>query len=125
MKVIEGLYYTKDHEWLKAEGNIGYVGITDFAQHALGDIAFVELPDAGSDFGAEEVFGVVESVKTASDLYIPIACTVIEKNSAVEDTPECINEDPYENWLVKIEIKDVDALKALLDAGTYAELTKE
>jgi glycine cleavage system H protein len=125
MKVIDGLYYTKDHEWLKADGGVAQVGITEFAQDKLGDIAYIELPDAGSSFSAGDIFGVIESVKTAADLFMPVAGTVIEKNSAVEDAPEAIEADAFGSWLVKIEIDDATELENLLDATAYAELTKE
>jgi glycine cleavage system H protein len=125
MKIIDGLYYSRDHEWLKVEGNIGYIGITDFAQDALGDIAYLELPQAGDGFSAGDVFGVVESVKMASDLLMPVSGTVLEKNEGLEEAPEGINEDPYANWLLRIEMKDAEEVAALLDAAGYTKLIEE
>jgi glycine cleavage system H protein len=125
MKVIEGLYYTNDHEWLKAEGGVALIGITEYAQDKLGDIAYLELPDAGSAFSAGDVFGVIESVKMAADLFMPVGGTVIEKNSSVEDAPESIANDAFGSWLIKIEIGDPAELETLLDAAAYTELTKE
>jgi glycine cleavage system H protein len=125
MKIIEGLYYTEDHEWLKVEGSAGYVGITDFAQSKLGGIVYVELPEAGESFGKGEVFGVIESVKVAADLMLPVSGAVLEKNDAVEETPESVNEDAYAAWLVKIEISDPSEVGGLMDAAAYTEITKE
>lgn len=118
--------YTKDHEWLKADGDTATVGITDHAQSSLGDITFVELPEVGSTFQAGETFGVVESVKAASDLYMPINAEVLEINSPIEDTPELINQDPYkEAWLIKIKIKEPQQLEELLNASQYSEFALE
>jgi glycine cleavage system H protein len=125
MKVIEGLYYTEDHEWLKVEGDTAFVGVTDFAQHKLGGIVYVELPEAGESFAKGEVFGVVESVKVAADLMLPVSGAVIEKNDAVEEAPESVNDDAYAAWLVKIKLSDPSETEGLMDAATYAELTKE
>ncbi|MDR3225376.1 MAG: glycine cleavage system protein GcvH [Clostridiales Family XIII bacterium] len=124
MKVIQGLYYTKEHEWLKVDGNKGTVGITDFAVNALGDIAYLELPEAGDRFAAEEVFGVVESVKAASDLNIPVTGVVTAVNTAVVDDPALVNADAYESWLIEIEIEDAAELSGLMDAAAY-EATEE
>lgn len=124
-KVIEGLYYTNDHEWIKVDDSVGLVGITDFAQDRLGDIAYVELPDEGAEFAAGETFGVIESVKVASDLLMPVAGKIIEKNTTVEDAPEGINNEPYECWFIKIEISDSNEISSLLSADAYTELTKE
>ncbi|MDR2611231.1 MAG: glycine cleavage system protein GcvH [Clostridiales Family XIII bacterium] len=125
MNVKEGLYYTKDHEWLKTEGDSAYVGITDFAQNSLGGIVYVELPEEGQRFGKGEVFGVVESVKAASELMLPVSGVVTMKNEAVEDAPETVNDDAYGAWLVKIEMTDPSETEGLLDAAAYTELTKE
>jgi glycine cleavage system H protein len=125
MKVVEGLYYTEDHEWLKVSEGEAYVGITDFAQSKLGGIVYVELPEAGGSFGRGEVFGVVESVKVAADLLLPVAGVVLERNDAVEETPESINDDAYAAWLVKIEMSDPSEIEDLMDAAAYTELTKE
>lgn len=121
MKVLKGLYYSKDHEWVKVSGNRAYIGITDYAQHALGSIVFVELPEVESELAEGENFGVVESVKAASDLLTPIDCTVIEINEAVIDDPALVNEDAFENWMLKVEIKDKTQLESLLTAEDYEE----
>jgi glycine cleavage system H protein len=125
VKVIEGLYYTKDHEWLKVEGAVALVGITEFAQDKLGDIAYVELPDVGKTFSAGDIFGVIESVKTAADLFMPVAGTITEKNVAAEDAPESIADDAFDSWLIKFEMNDPSELESLLDATAYTELIKE
>jgi glycine cleavage system H protein len=125
MKVIEGLYYTEDHEWLKVEGNTGLVGITDHAQDLLGDIVYVELPEVGAGFEAGEAFGSIESVKVASDLMLPVAGTVTEKNEAAESGPEAINSDPYGTWLVKITISAPSQTAALMGAEAYAQFSEE
>ena len=122
MKVLSDLLYTKDHDWVKVEGNKAYIGITDFAQHALGDIVFVELPELDADFSEGETFGVVESVKAASDLLIPIDGTVVEINEAVVDDPALVNADAFENWLICVEIKNEAQIDDLLSAATYEEL---
>ena len=121
-----GLKYTKEHEWIKVEGKIGTVGITHFAQDQLGDVVFVELPEVGRTLKQNEQFGVVESVKTVSDLYIPVSGKVVEVNKALDGSPELINQDPYgEGWILKIEIADPAELDNLLDAAAYEEFTKE
>lgn len=114
------LLYTKSHEWVRIEGNEATVGITDHAQEALNDIVFVELPKVGDEFDQEEEFGVVESVKSVSDLYLPIAGTIIAVNMSLENKPETLNQDPYgEGWLVKIKIIDADEAKELMSADDY------
>ncbi len=120
-KIVEGLKYTEDHEWISIEGNIATIGITDFAQSSLGDIVFVELPDAGEELEATNSFGVVESIKSVSDLYTPLSGKIIEKNSTVEDGPESLNEDAYGAWLVKIEMTDTSQVDSLLDSKAYSE----
>jgi glycine cleavage system H protein len=125
MSVVEGLYYTEDHEWMMKEGDVAKVGVTDFAQHKLGDIVYVELPEPGKSFGKGEVFGVVESVKVASDLMLPVSGVILEKNEAVENAPESVNDDAYAAWLVKIEMKDPSEASGLMDAAAYKEITKE
>ena len=122
MKVEKGLLYTKDHEWVKVDGNKAYVGITDYAQDSLGDIVYVELPEVGEQIGKDEVFGVVESVKAASDLYLPVSGTILEVNESVLDDPALINEDAYENWMILIEMDDPDELDELLSASEYEEI---
>jgi len=123
MNVPEELKYTKDHEWIKVDGNIATVGVTDFAQSELGDIVYVEVGTEGETVGKEEVFGSVEAVKTVSDLFMPVAGKVIEFNTTLEDTPEILNKDPYgDGWIIKVEIGDASQLNDLLDAKAYNEL---
>lgn len=125
MKVIEGLYYTKNHEWIRVEGTEGYVGITDYAQHALGDIVYVELPDVGASMAQDETFGSVESVKAASDIYLPVSGTVTKVNDAVVDDPALINQDAFENWMICIDIADAGELENLMSAAAYEEFCSE
>ena len=122
MKILKEALYTKDHEWIKADGNKAYVGITDFAQDSLGDIVFVDLREVGSEFEKGEVFGAVESVKAASDLYIPVSGKVLEVNEELADNPEYINQDSYKNWIISVELSDNSQLKELLDAENYEKL---
>ena len=121
-KVIEGIKYADSHEWVKVEGNIGFIGISDYAQHSLGDIVYVDLPSEGDEISKGEEFGAVESVKAASDLYSPVSGTIIEINSALEDQPELINQDAYENWIIKVELADPTELDSLLDAAAYEKI---
>jgi len=121
MKVMDNLYYTKDHEWLKIEGEFGYVGIADYAQDQLGSIVFVELPEEDDDIEAGEAFGAIESVKAATDIYAPVDGTVVECNYDLEDEPELINEDCYENWIIKIKIDDESQKDDLMGADEYKE----
>ncbi len=120
-KVIEGLYYAESHEYVRVEGEFGYVGITDYAQHALGNIVYVDMPEVDDDVTAEEDFGAVESVKAASDLMSPVSGTVVEINEALEDTPELINQDAFENWIIKVKLSDKAELDNLMDAKAYEE----
>jgi glycine cleavage system H protein len=120
-QIPENLKYTEEHEWVLIEENIATIGITDFAQNSLGDIVFVELPDEESDVEKGETFGVVESIKSVSDLYSPIDGVVTEKNSNVEDSPESINEDAYEGWLVKVDMKNPSQVESLMSAEKYKE----
>lgn len=122
MKIVEGLKYSKEHEWLKVEGNRAYIGITDYAQHALGSIVFVELPETGKELMPGDVLGVVESVKAASDIYTPVSGIVIEVNRELADNPEKINEAPYESWLALIELTNPNELGGLMDAAWYAQI---
>jgi glycine cleavage system H protein len=123
MQFPESLRYTKDHEWVKMDGNIATVGVTDFAQHELGDIVFVDIATTGKELAAHEVFGTIEAVKTVSDLFMPVAGTVVEVNPELEGNPEYVNQDPYEKgWMVKIEVKDLAEVEALMDAAGYEEL---
>ena len=118
-KVLEGLYYSESHEYVKVEGNIGYVGITDYAQHALGNVVYVDMPEVDDEVSAGEEFGAVESVKAASDLISPVTGVVLEVNEALEDEPERINADAYENWIIKVELSDKGELNNLMDAKAY------
>lgn len=123
-KVVDGLYYAKSHEWLKVEGNVGIVGISDYAQAQLGSIVFVDLPEAGAKVTMEAEFGAVESVKAASDLLSPISGNVIATNQAVIDNPELINQDAFGSWLIKIEIADPSEVGQLLSATDYRFISK-
>ena len=118
-KVIEGLYYAESHEYVRVEGNYGYIGITDYAQHALGNVVYVDLPEVDDEVTAGEEFGAVESVKAASDLFAPVSGTVVEVNEALEDEPELLNKDAFENWMIKVELSDPSELANLMDAATY------
>lgn len=125
MNIPENLKYTKDHEWIKVNGEEAYVGITDYAQNELGDVVFVEIETEGEKLDKEEVFGTVEAVKTVSDIFMPISGEVEEVNPKLEDTPEIVNKDPYgEGWLIKVKISDKSELDDLLDASKYKELTE-
>ena len=123
-KVIEGLYYSESHEYVKIEGNFAYVGITDYAQNALGNVVYVDLPEVDDEVEADEDFGAVESVKAASDLISPVTGTVVEVNEALEDKPELINEDPFENWIIKVKLSDTAELDNLMDAQAYEDFCK-
>ena len=118
-KVIEGLYYSESHEFVRVEGNFGFIGITDYAQNALGNVVYVDMPDVDDEVSAGDEFGAVESVKAASDLISPVSGTVVEVNEALEDTPELINEDAFENWIIKVELSDASELDNLMDAQAY------
>ncbi len=123
MNIPEGLQYTKDHEWVKIEGNKATVGITDFAQGELGDIVYVDISSVGREVNEHEIFGTVEAVKTVSDLYMPITGKVLEVNKALDGSPEKVNSDPYgEGWMIKIETKNGAGVKSLLSAAQYKEL---
>ena len=118
-KVIEGLYYSESHEYVRVEGEYGYVGITDYAQHALGNVVYVDMPEVDDEVEAGEDFGAVESVKAASDLISPVSGTVVEVNEALEDAPELINQDAFANWIIKVELSDKAELDNLMDAAAY------
>ena len=124
-KVIEGLYYSESHEYVKVEGDFAYVGITDYAQHTLGNVVYVDMPEVDDEVEAGEDFGAVESVKAASDLISPVSGTVVEVNEALEDKPELLNEDAFANWIMKVELSDKTELDNLMDAAAYEELCKE
>ena len=121
-KVIEGLYYSESHEYVRVEGEYGYVGITDYAQSQLGNVVYVDMPEEDDEVTAGEEFGAVESVKPASDLFSPVSGTVVEVNSALEDEPELINQDAFENWIMKVRLSDSSELENLLDAEAYAKI---
>lgn len=123
MNIPENLLYTKDHEWIKIDGDVATVGITDFAQSELGDIVYVEIETEGDSFDKEEVFGTVEAVKTVSDLFMPLSGEVKEVNAQLEDAPETVNADPYgEGWMIKITMSDRSEAKELMDAAAYKAL---
>ena len=123
-KIIEGLYYSESHEYVRVEGEYGYIGITDYAQQQLGNVVYVDTPEEGDDVAAGEEFGAVESVKAASDLISPVSGTVEAVNADLEDTPEKVNEDPYANWIIKVKLSDKSELDSLLNAEQYKEKEK-
>lgn len=122
MRMIQELLYTKNHEWVKLDGDKAYIGITDYAQEHLGDVVFVELPPLEGEFNIDESFAVIESVKAASDIYIPVDGKILEVNEDLVDNPEKINEDPYSNWMVLVELKDKSQIDDLLSSQEYEEL---
>lgn len=123
MNIPQELKYTSEHEWVRLEGDIAYVGITDYAQEQLGDIVFVDIPSVGETLDANEVFGTIEVVKTVSDLFLPVAGEVLEQNEALEENPELVNKDPYgKGWLIKIKPANAEDLNDLLDAAGYKEV---
>src|SRR5574344_2408694 len=123
-KTIEGLFYTESHEFVKVEGDFGYVGITDYAQSQLGNVVYVDMPEVDDEVTAGEEFGAVESVKAASDLFSPVSGTVVEVNEALEDKPELVNEDAFTNWIIKVKLSDKTELDALMDASAYKDICK-
>ncbi|GEN33364.1 MULTISPECIES: glycine cleavage system protein GcvH [Aneurinibacillus] len=126
MNLPTNLKYSKEHEWVRLEGKKAYIGITDFAQSELGDIVFVELPSVGDEIKQDEPFGSVESVKTVSELYAPVSGKVVEVNGDLEDSPELVNESPYEKaWMIVVEIADESEIGKLMDASAYEEMVKE
>lgn len=120
-KVLEGLYYSESHEFVRVEGDFGYIGITDYAQNALGNVVYVDVPEVDDEVTAEEEFGAVESVKAASDLISPVSGVVVEVNEALEDEPELLNKDAFANWIIKVELTDKEELDNLMDAAAYEE----
>ena len=118
-KVIEGRYYSESHEFVRIEGEYAYVGITDYAQHQLGNVVYVDMPDVDDEVAQGEEFGAVESVKAASDLISPVTGTVVEVNEELADNPQLINEDAFSNWIIKVKVDDTEELKNLLDAKGY------
>lgn len=120
MNFPENLKYSKDHEWVRVEGNIGYIGITEFAQSELGDIVYVEIESESEELNREDVFGTVEAVKTVSDLFMPVSGKVIEVNKGLVTNPESVNKDPYgAGWMIKVELFDINELESLMDASAY------
>ncbi len=124
-KIVEELRYADSHEWVRLEGDIATVGITDYAQHALGDIVYVDMPEVGDEVTAGEDFGAVESVKAASDLISPVSGEVVEVNEALEDEPGLINQDAFGAWIMKVRLADTAEIDALLDAAAYAKICEE
>ncbi len=125
MNIPENLFYTSDHEWIRVEGNTGWIGVTDFAQHQLGDIVFVDVAVVGETIAENETFGTIEAVKTVSDMFMPMESEVLEFNEALNDEPELINKDPYgEGWIVKVNIADTSKISALLNAEQYKALVE-
>ena len=124
-KVLEGLKYSESHEWVKVEGNVAVIGVSDFAQKEMGDITYVDMPEVDDEVTAGEEFGALESVKASSDLISPVSGTVVAVNEELEDAPEKVNEDAFENWIIKVEMSDPSELDKLLDAEAYKALIGE
>lgn len=124
-KILDDLRYAESHEWVKLEGDIATVGITDYAQHALGNIVYVDMPEVGDEVSQGEDFGAVESVKAASDLISPVSGEVVEINEALEDEPELVNQDAFANWIMKVKVSDPSEIENLLDAEAYAKVCEE
>lgn len=124
-KIVEGLRYSESHEWVKAEGNVAIIGVTDFAQKEMGEITYVDVPDVDDVFEAGEEFGALESVKASSELYCPVSGKVIEVNEELDGAPEMVNEDAFGAWIIKVEMSDPSELDALMDAAAYKSMIKE
>ena len=124
-KTVEGLYYSESHEWVKVEGDVAVIGITDYAQHSMGDLSYVDMPEVDDELAAGDEFGAVESVKAASDLFSPVSGTVIEVNEELEDAPELLNEDAFANWIIKVKMTDQAELVGLMDAAAYEAMCAE
>ena len=124
-KILDDIRYADSHEWVKLEGDIATVGITDYAQHALGDIVYVDMPEVGDEVTKGEEFGAVESVKAASDLISPLSGEVVEINEALEDEPGLVNQDAFGNWIMKVKVSDASEIEGLLDAAAYAKICEE
>ena len=122
---MESLRYSETHEWVKVEGDIAIVGVTDFAQSEMGDITYVDMPDVDDEVVKDEEFGALESVKASSDLISPVSGVVVENNEALEDSPELVNQDPYENWIIKVKMSDPEELNDLISAEEYTKLTEK
>ena len=123
-KILDELLYSESHEWVKVDGNIAIIGVSDFAQEEMGDITYVDAPAEGDTVAKGEDFGALESVKTSSELYSPVSGNVVAVNEELEDKPELINEDPYGAWIIKVEMSDTSELDGLLNAAAYAEIAK-
>lgn len=124
-KILDGLYYSESHEYVKVEGNLGFIGITDYAQQQLGNVVYVDMPEVDDEVTAGEEFGAVESVKAASDLISPVSGTVVEVNEALEDEPGLVNKDAFANWIIKVEMSNSDELANLMDAAAYKAMIGE
>ena len=124
-KIIDGLFYSESHEYVKIEGEFGYVGITDYAQHELGNVVYVDMPEVDDEVKAGQEFGAVESVKAASDLNSPVSGTVVEVNEALDDEPGLVNKDPYANWIIKVQLSDASELDSLMNAEAYKNFIGE
>lgn len=123
-KIVEGLLYSDSHEWVKVDGDVAIIGVTDYAQAEMGDITYVDLPEVDDEVSAGEDFGALESVKASSELYSPVSGTVIAVNEALEDAPELVNEDAFANWIIKVQMSDKAELESLMDAAAYAGITE-
>ena len=123
-KTIEGLLYSESHEWVKVDGNVAVIGVSDFAQQEMGDITYVDLPSEGDNFSKGEDFGALESVKASSELFCPVSGEVVEVNAELEDKPELVNEDPYGAWIIKVQMSDASELETLMDAAAYEACAK-
>lgn len=122
--IVDGLLYSESHEWVKVDGNVAIIGVSDFAQSEMGDITYVDMPDIDDEFGAGEDFGALESVKASSELITPVSGKVVARNEELEDKPELINEEPYKAWIIKIEMTDTSELDVLMNAAAYAKATE-
>lgn len=125
MEVKKGLFYTNEHEWVMVEEDVAYIGISDYAQHSMGELVFIDLPEEGDEFEKGDAFGAVESVKAASDVYMPISGEVLEVNENVSDNPALVNEDAFENWLIKIKPSDIEELGELMNSEQYETYLSE
>ena len=123
-KIIEGLLYSDSHEWVKVEGDVAVIGVSDFAQAEMGDITYVDMPEVDDELTKGDDFGALESVKASSELYAPVSGVVVEVNEALEDAPELVNEDAFANWIIKVRMSDSSELDSLMDAAAYAEIAK-
>ena len=123
-KIIEGLLYSDSHEWVKVDGDVAVIGVSDFAQAEMGDITYVDMPEVDDEVSKGEDFGALESVKASSELYSPVSGVVVEVNGALEDAPELVNEDAFANWIIKVKMSDKSELDDLMDAAAYAEIAK-